>query len=262
MRDFKNKVVFVTGGASGIGLAMAEALGAQGARVVLADIDEAQLDMATARIKESLPVVLDVTDRNAWQDARRLVEARFGPVDILCNNAGIASDGRTLVDTDPKMFDRVVGISLTGTFNGISTFAAGMAERGSGHIVNTASLSGLIHLPAVGAYSAAKAGVVAISECLRTELAPAGVGVTIVCPGMVRTRISETTRKAGGDVPRDLLAPSNFRRVLEPEIVGAAVVEAIRDNQAYLITHAEFRSLFDERLALVSDGFGRAAAFG
>jgi NAD(P)-dependent dehydrogenase (short-subunit alcohol dehydrogenase family) len=260
MQDLKGKIAFITGGASGIGLAIAQALADEGARVVLADIDAVQLEFARTRVSgDPLPIMLDVSDRAAWSHAKDQVEARLGPVDILCNNAGIGGDGMGLAHMHPDAFDRMIRICLTGTFNGIHTFVAGMIQRGCGHIVNTASLAGLIHPPTIGAYCAAKAAVVALSESLRAEAGAAGVGVTALCPGTVRTRIDETTRKAGSARPERSALPSLSTRTLDPSAVGSAVVDAIRRNYAYLITHWEFRQPFEARIAAVFEAFDRAA---
>ena len=260
MDHLTDRVALVTGAASGIGLAMAQALSREGVRVVLADIDETRLAFAREQVAgDTMACRLDVVDRENWKHALQAVEDHFGPVDIVCNNAGIASDGHTLAEMSPVSFDRVIAINLAGTFNGISACVPGMIARWRGHVVNTASLAGLVHPPTVGAYSAAKAGVIALSESLRAEVAAAGVGVTVVCPGQVRTRIDETTRAAGSDRPSVPPDPTAQARIIEPDEVGSAVVDAIRRNLAYVITHGEFSVPFEARIAGIKEAFSQAS---
>src|SRR5688572_4540235 len=162
---------FITGGASGLGLGIADVLVERGLRVTLADIDRQELaDVLPQRTQAYRGQPLDVRDRVAWASAKAEAEADFGPVDILVNNAGIAPIGRELADEAPDTFDLVIEVNLTGVFNGIATFAPGLRARGRGHIVNTASLAGLIvNTPGFGTYAIAKFGVVGMSEQLRVE---------------------------------------------------------------------------------------------
>lgn len=258
MERIDGRVALVTGAASGIGLAIAKALLAEGARVALADIDEAELDRAVGALGESaLPITLDVTDRDAWAAAQARVEARFGPVDILVNNAGIGPDGYRLDEMSPEGFDRVIRINLTGVFNGVHMFAAGMRARGAGHIVNVASMAGLTASPRLGAYTAAKFGVVGLTEVLRAELAPAGVGASVLCPGLVTTRLAETTLAAGSarkDMPTSLSGSG-----IDPSHVGAAVVAAIRADRLYIVTHGEYRDTVAGRMAAMVGAFDGVA---
>jgi NAD(P)-dependent dehydrogenase (short-subunit alcohol dehydrogenase family) len=233
---------FITGGASGLGLGIADALAARGVRITLADAnDETLADVLAAR-KDSQTgqqwrgVVLDVRDRDGWARARSDAEAEFGPVDILVNNAGIAPNGQAFADMDPASFDRIIAINLTGVFNGVHAFAAAMRARGRGHIVNTASMAGLAtSVAGTGAYSAAKFGVVSISETLRSELAEQGVGVSVLCPGYVQTGLSINTARLGGETRGGgaAMPPSD----VSSEQVGAMVVKAIEADDLYIISH-------------------------
>jgi len=205
VKDFEGKTAFVTGGASGIGLGIAKALSARGCRVILADIDTEALEITASTFPgEVETVALDVRDRDQWAAAREQVEARFGPVSILVNNAGIMNEGSanykeySLISQTPESFDRMIGINLVGVYNGIHTFGPGMAERGDGHIVNTSSSQGVVSCGGVGAYCAAKFGVVGMSEALRQELADLGVGVSVLCPGVVETNLPNSTNKLVG----------------------------------------------------------------
>lgn len=243
---------FVTGGANGIGLAIARSLAATGMAITLADIDREALALACTGT-EWCAVHLDVRDREAWARAKVTAEARFGPVDVLVNNAGIGPDGNMLADTDPAAFDRIVALDLTSVFNGIATFAAAMRERGRGHIVNNASLAGLVGFPKVGAYCAVKAGVVALSEALRDELAPFGVGVSVLCPGPVATRLRETTLAAGSAASPELLGETP--RGSDPADIGRIVAEAIAARRFYILPHDALRHRVEARHAEIAQAW-------
>jgi NAD(P)-dependent dehydrogenase (short-subunit alcohol dehydrogenase family) len=255
MQDIAGKAAFITGGASGIGLAIARSLAEAGARVTLADIDQAQLDKVTPTLPEAFGVRLDVRDRAGWQAAKAAAEARFGPVDILVNNAGIGPDGRPFAEMDPAAFDRVIAINLTGVFNGVSAFAADMQARGRGHIVNTSSMAGLMINPTLGAYTVAKFGVVGLSEVLRAELAPHGVGVSVLCPGLIETRLGETTLAAGSERPQG--NRSVAARGLDAAIAGQRVLDAIRNDELYILTHGEYRKYVARRDEAILAAFDR-----
>ncbi|MET0376217.1 MAG: SDR family oxidoreductase [Rhizorhabdus sp.] len=254
MEKFEGKTAFVTGGASGIGFGIAKALAARGARVMIVDINRSALDAAVDVLgTNAAAFVLDVRDRDGWAAARVAVEQRFGPVDILVNNAGIGPDGHNLADMQPESFDRLVGIKLTGTFNGISTFAAGMRDRGEGHIVNTSSMAGLIAMAPLGAYCASKFAVVGLSEVLRAEMAPHGVGVSVLCPGLVRSNLAETTIAAGSD--RKMTGGTSTAAGIDPMIVGELVIEAICANRLYIPTHGDYRDLVAKRMDRIVQAF-------
>ena len=191
---------FITGGASGLGLGMADALARRGIAVTIADIDAEALAKVTATRGNSVRgVELDVRDREAWAEAKQEAEAAFGPVDMLICNAGISPNGREFADMAPESFDIILQINLMGVVNGVFAFAAQFRERGKGHVVLTSSQAGLVTTVAgVGAYSVAKFGVTALGEQLRRELAPHGVGVSVLCPGFVQTNLGENTVKIGG----------------------------------------------------------------
>jgi NAD(P)-dependent dehydrogenase (short-subunit alcohol dehydrogenase family) len=250
---------FITGGASGIGLAIGEALGARGVAVTLADIDGAALErVGEARGASSgmrfRGQRLDVRDREGWARAKAEAEAAFGPVDILVNNAGISPDGNPLADMPPENWDRVIGINLTGVFNGVSAFGAAMRALGRGHIVNTASMAGLRSThPGLGSYGAAKAGVVMLSEVLAREMAPHGVGVSVLCPGMVATGLASNTEKITGIARGD---DSVLKAMgIAPAVVAEMVLGAIEADQLYIITHKDDIGEVGERLDAIRAAF-------
>lgn len=229
---------FITGGASGIGLGIAEALANRGLAITIADIDRETMDQVVAAHGEKWRGQhLDIRNREGWQTAKAEAEAAFGPVDILVNNAGIAPNGQSFAAMDPASFDLIVAINLVGVFNGISAFAAGMAERGRGHIVNTSSQAGLTpSMPGVGAYTAAKFGVTGMTENLRIELAPQGVGVSLLCPGYVETNLTANTAKLTAtkrELPAGLVPQSS----VTPAAVGEMVAAAIAADQLYILSH-------------------------
>ncbi|MBW8783754.1 MAG: SDR family NAD(P)-dependent oxidoreductase [Novosphingobium sp.] len=248
MRLSEARHAFITGGASGIGLGIAEAFAARGIKVTIADIDAPALDDLLGAMGDNWHgTVLDVRDRPSWARAKVEAEATFGPVDILVNNAGIAPNGREFADMEPESFDRIIAINLTGVANGVFTFAREMRDRRRGHIVNTASMAGLAtSIPGIGAYSVAKFGVVAMSEGLRGELAPYGVGVSVLCPSYVATNLSVNTAKVGGETRAGgsvAMPPST----LSPAQVGAKVAAAIDEGRFYIITHPEAWTRVAER---------------
>ena len=248
MDSIEGRTAFVTGAASGIGRAIAVALAGAGARVVSADREAGADDHAVGGSTDGpLTLRLDVTDRAGWADARVLVEERFGPLDILVNNAGVAPDWNELADMPHTHFDDLVAIMLTGVFNGISTFGPTMRAMRSGHIVNIASLVALTPAPRQGAYVAAKSAVVGLSEALRLEMAPHNVGVTVACPGRVRSNLLRDHR------PAHMTADPG----MEPAQLASSILDAIRGNDLYVMTHPEHRPLVEGRLSRVLDAFDR-----
>jgi NAD(P)-dependent dehydrogenase (short-subunit alcohol dehydrogenase family) len=256
----KAKHAFITGGASGIGLGTADALAARGIAVTIADIDQAALGAAVAgRGGRFRGQPLDVRDREGWARAKAEAEAAFGPVDILVNNAGIGPDGAEIADLSYESFDRIVGINLVGVFNGVATFAADLRARGRGHIVNTASVAGLFaSAPGVSAYAVAKYGVVAMSETLRGEMAPHGVGVSVLCPGFVATNIIANTARISG-VETDYDGDMEPGTGMSPAQAGSIVADGIAANRLYILTHPEMWPVVAARHAAIAADFAAAS---
>jgi NADP-dependent 3-hydroxy acid dehydrogenase YdfG len=253
------KHAFITGGASGIGLGVARALAECGIAVTIVDVSK---DNLSAVLSESPANMgghqLDVRDRAAWARVKVDAEAANGPVDILMNNAGISPSGFEIFEMDPAHFDQIVAINLTGVFNGISTFAADMRARGSGHIVNTASMAGISVMPHAGGYVASKFGVVGLSEAARVELEPHGVGVSTFCPGQVATSLMSNTLKLGG--PPTRFSADYVMTGLSPAEAAAAVLRGIEENAPYILTDPQvWRPAIDVRIDALRKAFDDGA---
>lgn len=282
MKDLNDKVAFVTGAASGIGLGIATALAKSGVRVMLADIEKTALDKAVESLKRTNAdvdgVVADVSLKGAIEDAAAKTLARFGKVHIVVNNAGVGGEGR-FANSTPGGWDWVIGVNLWGVIYGFQTFVPLIKQHGEGgHIVSTASMAGMI--PGAGAqYAVTKFGVVALSEALRLELAGDNIGVSVLCPGFIRTNIMDSGRNlperfAGTNVRpmTDWKAPNAAEAAMiatvreriaggiDPLYVGELVREAIEGNELYIFTDTEFEPIFDMRIAEIKRGFDRIRA--
>jgi len=236
----------VTGGASGIGRALAEGLAAEGAAVVVADVDEAGLAETVKRIEarggRALAVRTDVSDRAQVQALADRAFSALGRVHVLCNNAGVAIWGGLETATH-RDWEWTLGVNLWGVIHGLEAFLPRMiAQRDGGHVVNTASMAGLIASQGLGVYNTSKYAVVGLSETLAKDLRPYGIGVSVLCPMGVATQIraSERNRPATlrnekpASTPVDLIG-----RTLDPDTVAAMTIAAIKDNRLYVITHEE-----------------------
>ncbi len=256
MDDLNGKVAFVTGGASGIGLALARAFAEQGARVALADIEIEALKKAEGDLlaagAEVVGVQCDVSDYGSVEAAAdRAIEA-FGKVHILCNNAGVAPSG-AMDEMAPNDWKWCLGVNLMGVVHGIRVLVPRIKEQGEGgHVVNTASVAGLVALPTLGAYTATKYAVVGISETLRGELAPLGIGVSVVCPSFVKTRLHEGHRNRPQELGPGPEEPDAFMTQMlavatEPEVIAERVVRGIRRGDFYILPHPDFKAGFEVR---------------
>lgn len=272
MNDLAGRVAFITGGASGIGLAMANAFASAGMKIVIADVDRAALAAAEERFRgQNVPVLtleLDVTDRAAFAAAADQAYAEFGGVHVLCNNAGVYRGG-PLDQVTFEDWDWVMGVNVGGVVNGLQTILPRMREQGEGgHIVNTASMAGLSGGAGLGIYNASKFAVVGMSEALRGDLAPHGIGVSVLCPGMVRTQILDAERnrppeRTGSD-PAAAAAAGQHRAMMEAlmgtgieaEEVGQLVLDGVRGNRFWLLTHPEMRVMAEVRGSELLEAFG------
>jgi len=247
--ELQDRVAVVTGAASGIGLAVAERLLDEGMSVVMADIEEDLLHERVAALdsygERVASFVVDVSVAEQVAAMRDFAISRFGAVHLLFNNAGVGGTGRPTWKTSPAVWDWVVGVDLLGVAYGVEAFARQMVAQGEGHIVNTASEAGLCATPMLGAYHAAKYGVVGLSEALVMELAGTGVGVSCLCPELVDTKIFESTRNAPAHLgiprpdptPISVLESVMHTTALDPAIVAGRVVDAVRSESFWILTH-------------------------
>jgi NAD(P)-dependent dehydrogenase (short-subunit alcohol dehydrogenase family) len=264
MKELAGKVAFITGGGSGVALGQAKAFAAAGMKIVIADIRRDHLDAAVAWFRErSLPVhgiQLDITDRQAYAAAADEAEKTFGPVQLLCNTAGVSQFGPVQNATYDD-WDWQMSVNLGGMINGIQTFVTRMIRHGLGaHIVNTASMAGFLPLPGCAIYCTTKFAVRGLSECLQLDLAPVGIGVSVLCPGAVNTNIHEAvlTRPKHlsntGYYGADPAVMKSLKEVIapgyDPVELGEIVVRAVQANQLYVIPYAEFREPMQQRLDL------------
>jgi NAD(P)-dependent dehydrogenase (short-subunit alcohol dehydrogenase family) len=267
MRDVEGKVAFVTGGASGVGLGLALAFASAGMKVAIADVREDHLEQAVARLGPDVHAIrLDVTDREAFARAADDVERVFGRVHVLCNNAGV-NLFNDLAEATYQDWDWVLGVNLGGVVNGIVTFVPRIKAHGEGgHVVNTASMASFVAGPGAGIYTAAKFGVRGLSEALRFSLLPHRIGVSVVCPGLVKSRIFESERIRPPEYATDSTPPDErimaalpqiHEAGMTPEEIGEKVLRGIRRNDFYIFPHPEFRDelreIFDEALAALPD---------
>jgi 2-hydroxycyclohexanecarboxyl-CoA dehydrogenase len=269
MDKLAGKVAFITGSAGGIGLGIARAFAGAGMKIVLSDIDEPTLGQSAAELEAAgvdvMAIPLDVTDRDGWARAADRVAAAMGPVQLLVNNAGVSTNGMRFDEVSPELWDRVISINLTSVYNGVHYFLDGMRAMGEGHIVNTSSMAGLFGSAALAPYCATKFALVGLSEVLRDELAESGIGVSVLCPAGVRSRLWRTSREVRGlsdtTVPPSGPSGQSARAAMGAEEVGRRVLDAVVADELYVITHPEFRSIITERHELIMHGFDRAAAF-
>jgi len=242
VKELAGRVAVVTGAGSGIGRALSQALAREGMRIAAADVDEAGL-AETIKGLDAIAVRTDVTDLAQVQALADRAWESFGAVHVLCNNAGVAVWGGLETATH-RDWQWVLGVNLWGVIHGIEAFVPRMTARKSeGHIVNTASMAGLIASQGLGVYNTSKYAVVGLSETLVKDLRPYGIGVSVLCPMGVATRIrdSERTRPAAlrNAQPRQSPPVELIGRTLAPEHVADMVVAAIRRNQLYVIPHEE-----------------------
>jgi len=262
MTDITGRTAFITGGANGIGLGMARAFAQHGVKLALADLDTAALDRAKAElsaITEVETVVLDVRDRDAYGKAADAVEARLGPISLLFNNAGIAG-GAHVGKMNYALWDWGLGINLGGVVNGVQTFVPRMIDRGAGgHVINTASGAGLAGTASGVLYCTSKFAVVGMSEAMRADLASAGIGVSVLCPGPVATDI--VLRSSDSKPDAEILTEADKAKLAERntmvtaflkqgttiEAAGKMVLDAVQRGQFYIHTDRMMLPMLEAR---------------
>ncbi len=270
MTTLLNKTAFITGAASGIGLAIARALLDVGAHVALADVEANALERARKSLtglggRVSIHV-LDVTDRSAFAAARDAAIGFHGGVHLLFNNAGVnvagPIDARTYRD-----WDWVMGVNLGGVINGVQTFLPELMRHGSeAHLVNTASVGGLVGMRNLAIYNASKFGVVGLSEAIRADMKANGMGVSVLCPGVIATALTTSERNrpvhlrnVETEVAPNVTGSGNPVGAMSPDDFAAWVLAAIRENVFWIVSHPEFRGLVEQRnQALISSYRGEA----
>lgn len=274
MKDLRGKTAFITGGASGLGLAMAEAFGHEGMNVMLADIeaDVAREKVEALRAKQIKAdwVKVDVTSRDSVRAGALATIAAFGKVHLVANNAGVGAGG-VFGEVPEGDWDWVIDVNLKGVVYGMEVFAPLIGSHGEGgHFVNTASMAGHISPAGMEPYCATKFAVVAMSEGWREQLAPRNIGVSVLCPGLVSTNIYAGRRNRPADAygpdgrPVDPAALEQQREWMaggiDPLIVGQRVVEAVKDDDLYIFSHVEYESVVRARYERVMAGFEKSKA--
>lgn len=272
MRELAGKVAVVTGAAGGIGLALSRRLGLDGMRVMMADLDEPTLRAAAQSLEadgiEAAATVTDVSDQSSVDALAQATLSRFGAVHVVCNNAGVTRGGPSW-EIPLATWNWIIGVNLYGIVHGIRSFLPLLIEQGEGHVVNTASMAGLVAMPWGGPYSASKHAVVGVSESLYHELAAEGspVGVSVLCPGAVRTSIHHSYRHwpaKYGPRPAEQDSPriTQWRKAsaemvesgIDPAVIATAVRDAIVGNRFWIFTHREYTHTVLNRYSGVVEG--------
>jgi NAD(P)-dependent dehydrogenase (short-subunit alcohol dehydrogenase family) len=266
MKDFAGRTAFVTGGANGVGIGLVRALLAVGCNVAVADIRAAHIDAALRSLNNprAMGVEVDVSSRARMARAAEEVEARFGVVTLLFNNAGV-NLFQAIEDSSYDDWDWIMGVNLAGPINGVMTFVPRMIRAGQrGYVVNTASMAGFLAAGLCGIYNTTKFAVRGLSGSLRASLAPHGIGVSVLCPGLVKSYIyaSDEVRpeqlKAGAkpvdsESVRRLAAVHEFG--MEPDVIAARVLDAMREDRFHIFSHPEFREELAELFGEVLEDF-------
>ena len=279
MEQVVGKVAFITGGASGLGLAMARSFTGAGMKVVIADIEDAALQAARIEFDDTnadvITMKVDVTDRQAMQKAAEDTIAAFGKVHVVCNNAGVALSGN-IADMTYKDWDWVTRVNLDGVINGMVTFTNLIKSHGEGgHFVNTASMAGQVGMGGLSVYNATKFAVVGMSESMRHDLEPSGIGTSVLCPGFVATDIYTSERNrpdtlggveasgfnldeqrdAAGDPEGSDALKDAMATMMPAEVIGDMVLHAIQKDEFYIMSHTEFKEGVAARGQAISDSF-------
>ncbi|MEM9939026.1 MAG: SDR family NAD(P)-dependent oxidoreductase [Pseudomonadota bacterium] len=264
MTDISGRVAFITGAASGLGLAMAKSFAARGAKVMLSDRDATKLATAEAELKASgadvASIICDVTDVEAVKAAAQATVERFGKVHLVANNAGVGLGGKP-GEIAIEDWRWVVDINLMGVVHGVEVFTPILQAQGEGgHFINTASMAGHSIPPGMGPYVATKFAVVGYSEALQMELAESGIGVSILSPAWVKTNIHNTgfDRPSGGPTLEEAKSDPGYQQMaavieggLDPDAVANWVSDCVEANRLHIFTHVDFSPVIDHRFAQI-----------
>ena len=264
MKDLRGKVAAVTGAASGLGRSMALAFAAEGMDLALADVDEVNLssvqDEVLAKGVRAITLKVDVSNAQQLEIFRDQTLTRLGGVHVVCNNAGVSPLGAVWENT-PADWQWILGVNLWGVIHGVRAFTPHLIEQDEGHIVNTASVAGLISPPGSGAYNVTKHGVVALSESLYHDLRERNskVGVSVLCPAYVPTGIVDSERNRPKDLPVSTKSEATLAREamlrkavasgkISADQVAQSVVAAIKDERFYILTHPRIKGAIQARM--------------
>jgi NAD(P)-dependent dehydrogenase (short-subunit alcohol dehydrogenase family) len=274
MFKFEGRTAVISGGAEGIGLSIAKALGEQKMNIVLADIDEKNLLKSTAELESlGIPVLaalLDVADEMQWKSVAEKAVERFGKVHMVVNNAGVGGDSGPIEDQQTEGWQWALGVNLMGVVYGAKTMTPLIKEHGEGGwILNVASMAGMGGVPYSGAYTATKAAVVALSESWAQELQNKRIGVSVLCPAFVQTRIYDSERNRPDKYKSEnyqIENESSFSKQtkqmvkdgIDVSIVGKRVVEAINHGELYIFTHPNYRQVNQERFNGIDEAFAES----
>lgn len=275
MSQFAGKTAVISGGAEGIGLSIAKALGQEKMNIVLADIDQENLEKASIELQSAgvpvLTVALNVAEEAQWQEVADRAVERFGKVHMLVNNAGVGGGSGSIEEQDSNVWQWTLNVNLMGVLYGAKAMVPRIKQHGEGGwVVNVASMAGMGGVPYSGAYTATKTAVVALSESWSVELEKADINVSVLCPAFVQTRIHESERNRPAAYQSDTAkgtAGSSFSKKakqmvengIEVSIVGKRVVEALNDGELYIFTHPNYRPVIQQRSAAIDAAFERAA---
>ena len=275
MSQFAGKTAIISGGAEGIGLSIAKALGEQKMNIVLADIDQKNLEKASLELRGSgisvLPVTLDVADEAQWHDAAQQAIERFGKIHMVVNNAGIGGDTGPIQNSQTKGWQWAIDVNLMGVMYGAKVMVPWIKQHGEGGwIINVASMAGMGGIPYNGAYTATKTAVVALSESWAAELQSKDIKVSVLCPAFVQTRIYDSDRNRPLKYQNDTATPTNedsfadktkhlVENGIDVSIVGKRVVEALNEGELYIFTHPNYRAIVQRRFQAIDAAFERAA---
>jgi NAD(P)-dependent dehydrogenase (short-subunit alcohol dehydrogenase family) len=259
--NLEGRVAVVTGGGNGIGSGICQALAGEGAKIVVSDVDEAAAGRTAGSIRDgggtAIAVGTDVSQRTDVEALAARTCSELGGVDIVCNNAGVLVGGPMLETTEDD-WQWLLSVNLMGVVHGCQVFAPILLERGEGHIVNTASVGGFLSFPTLATYCTSKFAVIGFSEALQLELAPKGIGVSILCPGKVHSNLDnadqirpERFANAGG-TSKEL---GDLSDGMEPIEVGHHVIRGIRSNTSYIFTHTHFQELFQQKFNNILEAF-------